>query len=147
MHDPTDDLDEAREEIASPKTPRLSEDQRGAVREFQQAVSTYAADRCAGTKYALAMAVEEVRLLGLDPDRVTKYGYAFFDPLGSLEFQPPECGGPEPCEPYADDAHFKTIGLAACPTCASHHCWRAYLAWEARALPETVRRSPSEVSW
>lgn len=50
-------------------------DKEEAMSEFRHAAGRYCEEPSAGTRYALEMAAEECRLLGLDPERITPTGY------------------------------------------------------------------------
>lgn len=53
----------------------VEDDQERALEEFRYAASRYCEAPSTGTRYALEMAAEECRLLGLDPERITPTGY------------------------------------------------------------------------
>ena len=66
----------ARAFLAAPEAVGVADEAQAAIDEFRYQAGKYCADPSAGTCYALKMAAEECRLLGIDPSSITLTGLA-----------------------------------------------------------------------
>ena len=74
-------IERAQAALAAPEAVGVADEVKAAIDEFRYQAGKYCVDSSAGTRYALEMAAEECRLLGINPSEITPTGFAHPAPI------------------------------------------------------------------